>query len=414
MRFGFYQYMTVLSIMSYFLTFGNCASAGTPPSFQCALLKVELGEKPKRICSGTFLDNRLFLTASHCFKNSDFGLGPYATGNYFVQCLSGITVPVLSILAHPYARTSMIGDDGGSMAKLTTSDLSVTSYNDVAIVLTKPTQLIQFPKLPTKRRLSTEYATNSCSTLGFAPFYCSEAGEGCFRNGFSIILPEPKKSLLEQCNFATGKGCLVSRVFNETSSTPQPLMLKITKLGMMAPELTKGDSGAGILCATESGQEELAAVFVADMGAAINVVNKIEFIQHFLSLSTTEIIKEIENYSFSEKLKRVMVLTEKIDQVLKKYSEAENSEYILVKPAGIQYFNALSALNALIIKDPSDFSRLLKRRNIRAIEPSINPKKTWGWYLRSKNVVVDGDSFRTLIYNEAATFNDFAEILTSN
>jgi hypothetical protein len=283
----------LIAFMFIAVTFLGSTTYGLTPSaepYQCEVLR-KVGSDFESVCSGTFLSKTLFLTAGHCFDILDVGPAKTARQSYAVKCGGEKVMKVLAVATHPgfYASSRMkfsprLVDE---ISPDSTAAIAQVHYNDISLLVTEPAVISKLPSLPTEES-SILYQKNSCRMFGFGM-----APEDRFRDNMSLELGNAKDIYDNFCDMNSGNQCYLNVDFNERTSSSVPLMLAMTMPGVKYPRIDHGDSGAGLFCRDATGKEVLAGT-ITNMGSlnTLNVINKLEFIRHFLMLSANEAIEQ--------------------------------------------------------------------------------------------------------------------------
>lgn len=363
------------------------------PNFQCRITRIELeSKKEEGICSGTYLNDRIFVTAAHCFDILDVGANTNQTYSYSVNCFGRDPKLVLAVAVHPFYFHNDIYKFNSSLPLVIDPKFGVFAtnrYNDIAMVLTEPSGLTEFPDLPDQNFDSPLfYEKNSCRMLGFSPYYCDyESGSGCYREGFSLKVSSQEEMIDIFCDQSTGAGCYTSKWFNEKTNENSPLLIESTSLDLKSPKLGKGDSGGGLLCTNKSGKEVLAGVHVQSKTLnTVNILNKLGFINSFLGLDEDEFISKSETVKLAPEFRKTLILNRSINDFLKVMEYLDENKKVTLSMSGRVYRPMLDQINNWIIDKPDEVKRLLKEKNILRLQPFIDPSKTWGLWKKKVNL----------------------------
>lgn len=285
------------------------------PEYQCELSVINHKTGTQGICSGTYLSPTVFLTAAHCIDTRDVGPVNNSTRSYKVNCHNKSFKNVKAIAIHPLNRVNnptfeVIAEPNELNPERMIYD---TYYNDLAVLLTEPIDLSSFPMLPDQDFHNVDtYKNGSCRILGYSPAHCNSiTGKGCFREGFSSKLYTnlPDSELVETgelCELKTGNNCYISSFYNEYVDDLNPLLLSVGQISPGTESIGTGDSGSGLVCKDQINSDIVVGVLshvdvrsLSERYIFVNIKNKLNFIQKFLSFNDSEFMENSQTYTIN-------------------------------------------------------------------------------------------------------------------
>lgn len=377
------------------------------PSFQCSVYR-ENASQP--YCSGTFLSKDRFVGAAHCFSMTDAILVANERYSLSIKCPGRDAVRVRAIAHHPNFFPESNSEHNFREGKLApiTSVLGMTLYNDVAILLTDEVDLDEFAALPTHD--SEHYLPGSCRFLGYSPFAknCSaQINNGCYRNGFSIV--PPASNIQEgRCGVVNHINCNIRNKFDLPFLSPRPLTF-----GLDGTKVVKGDSGGGVLCRNQDGDEFLAAINSQDPTAegreVINITRVRGFLQHFQSLSAQSFLRNYSPIPLHESFEQFVIEEHKAEINLgeiSQYYKVDGVHPLLDIPmTRASHMELLKSFNEWYSTDPGLVRQLFGAKGIRAIRASGEGSSSEPRvYISHTNI---------LVINEGATFEELQSVLSA-
>lgn len=226
--------------------------------FSCALIISESKSTKtyRHQCSGVRVSATKFVTGAHCFDNPEIRK-QMKSGDLFVSCPGEDRLTV---------RESLISPRYEGCAGATTYDADYP--NDVAVVLTEPSNQRQFPTLVKDVSAFVELAKfNACGFVGYGPAICDAKSKafprGCLRDVDMRKLKNPTGSY-----FST------------------------------EADIREGDSGSGLVCFDEAKNPWLVGTNVGSIYTgkpnmqSMSIAKQISFLERALKIPDATFIRE--------------------------------------------------------------------------------------------------------------------------
>ncbi len=367
------------------------------PEYQCMLQKFDpKTEYLEGICSGTYLNSNVFVTAGHCVEILSAGNVTDQTYQYVIDCPSLNDLKyVKSIAVHPHFFINYEYQENFDSKVLNNNlvnsyiNYDKVDYNDIALLYTESVNFKTYPILNTDRN----FVSSNCSFLGFSSEYCSyEDGSGCYRTNIEIHKPNYDKDKYENnCNLESGDGCYLNR--NEKTYFP-------IYLGAKALKHSFGDSGSGMIC--EDQNRKVLVGLVNRLGAVkpiLSISHKSQFINEFLSLDEQEFIEKSKNFLIDSTYRLVL---EKSSEIKRKL---HSITFISVGHGG---YSIITDFDKWISQDESRINSIfeaLKISNINVYNsPSLN-------FLDKPFISDIGDNKRILNIGTKANIKEIQQLL---
>ncbi len=325
--------------------------------YQCMLQKFDLViSKTVGECSGTFLNNNIFLTAAHCIDILSAGNSEDVNFEYLVDCPNlKDFVSVKNIAVHPNYFLNDEDLDAFNSTALNTKYLidpqsfaSLVKYNDIALLYTSHTPFDDYPSLET----TSNNTYKNCSFLGFSRDYChSPGGEGCLREQKSISPSDYGDSYMDiMCNLLTGENCYL----RSQEKLRLPVHLQTEK-----PKFSHGDSGSGLICKVGNKNKIVGLIIGHDQKTGIlSLAHKNSFISDFIGLNEIEFKTKSMNFSIENQYRKI----------LQKALDIKRQLYPISRVfVGNQGIGILTKLENWILKKGSLINSGLERKKIKFI-----------------------------------------------
>ncbi len=404
------KYLTVLIIFlysqaSWSIFIGN-ELPSEAPEYQCQLMKYDLKlKKNLSVCSGTYLNENIFLTAAHCFNILSYG-HKFGDGvHYYVSCKNSIN-KVQAVAVHPYYKVDRVKtvnfdpENLNKPSRIETGFNFSLPYNDIALVYTDKVNFQAYPTLNNNPK--ADYKESSCRSLGFSPHNCNSlTGEGCYKSNVSIEKSKPEVKIF-RCDLVTSESCFSSN--SEKDSLPYYYTSKSQKFA-------KGDSGSGLLCTDRQSKEEvLAGIRVSESAGKefISVANKYNFINHFLNLSFDEFKQQASTISFDSRIEESEIISRKIERHFLYKVKVE----IKISSHNIDTTHIL--LSDLYAEFKSEDSGIKDHFQSQKVNKIIIDKYPFSKIIDTKVLIEKYGSVTELVIHPGSSIEDIREFLSKN
>lgn len=391
------------------------------PGFQCSLnFHSKLTNESGITCSGTYINDRIFVTAAHCFSITDIVAYPNSNYEYYVKCYNQKKKTVKEISIHPQYYQYSLYDKQITMPPRYLDPkfkkLSAIPHNDIAVLLTDPISLAKYAKLPElKSNVPIFYQKDSCRTLGYSPTYCnSKTGKGCYRTNFNLELFHHKSLMDFFCNQETGEGCFSSVKYNENTNKNSPFLINLSSYKTKFLKMGKGDSGSGILCKDKNDNEVLAGIFTLDFVRlnTVNTVNKLNFIKSHIDITEEQFIDLSQQVQISPSLMFSNQRRDNINLLLRRAKHSTLAHTIYINVYGSKFNSVLYQIYKYMIDNPDEFEKILNDYNITWIE-GVPDLKIWMLNDKPHNVsfIIDKHNGNKLKFNHNASIREILYFL---
>ncbi len=323
----------------------NYGLDGDAPKYQCELTSTDLKSGNQSLCSGTYLSANVFMTAAHCVDIRDNGRVNKSARSYEVKCYEKSSRSVKAIALHPYNQTNnFYFEDVSEPNQLNPEKIAFFSdYNDIALLYTESIDFEEYPELPTEEfHKVSNYRSGSCRMLGYSPSHCNSSnGYGCYREGFSSSSYDRQDLLIEnkdeQCELSTGKNCYLSKLFKDSATEENPLLLSVGQLVSGQESIGSGDSGSGLLCKDALNKDIVVGVlsYIDDSSLDsryifVHTKNKLNFIQELLDINETEFIAKTKAFSLHPEYVERLDVAEQIKNLIESSRIEVNVSHVFI------------------------------------------------------------------------------------
>jgi V8-like Glu-specific endopeptidase len=213
-------------------------------------------------CSGTFISNRIFVTAAHCFQREPQWMGKLEEQkeNLYISCPGDFTFQVKGTIPQKSFYSSDAFNSFG--------EFQGTSFpnreNDIAVLVTEESTFSSFPRLS-----KSEDSLSNCSLLGYSSYKCDRSdGANCYRH----------------IRFVSDE-ILKGKLFDTVDE----------KL------IYQGDSGSGIIC-MNSEEQTIMGILVSSARnkQIVNIKYHKNFLEELLRMSSDQLLARASTFRSSK------------------------------------------------------------------------------------------------------------------
>lgn len=344
--------------------------------YSCGLYKTDITTgQEDLVCSATFIKSTRAITAAHCFDFIDNGPVSHLSNRYRLKCPNrNQMIAVKAVAQHSYFYEIEKRHD----LRLILSEVFGRKFdqNDIAVMLTEPLLLDQFPQLPAE--LSGSYTAKSCRIFGYSKRIC-RGESGCMRD--SITLRPADTPVLplytgKGCDNMTGIGCYGS---NSREVGPRLFSMDLERF-------EEGDSGAGVICDNQHASEVLAGIVLGTGFMLVNNVGvQMEFLRRFLEMSERDFLAQ-STPVIPFNLRELLAIKLSTEKKIGRLAYRPNNYRVLLAQVSLSSMQVLRDLNQFLSshRNSAEFSEILAKRKITEIEFPATTTDEWHSFYTAK------------------------------